>query len=312
MICSCFGNLIFRTHLFSILQISMAKAVNFLLLDGTINGPKIAQIGNWIGRATYSPMEKAAETLSRDEFDGPGVYILKGSPESSAYNEKVYIGESGELRPRLKSHLSKLSRRPFDSFVAVTSKDRTLNKATIKYLEHKLIEDAHQNKTSEVYNKINPKLPSISEADEYSMRSFLGEMKIILPLLGFEFMTPSVITPQPKVEIKDLYKLHDKVLKAFMYVEEGKFIVTKGSQMRSTESKSLGKGWAKLRAKIIREGIAIHSGNYYEFTQDVSFNSTSAASSVMLGRQSPGPRVWIHTQNGKTYGQLLELQSQNL
>ncbi|MEM6269968.1 MAG: GIY-YIG nuclease family protein [Bacteroidota bacterium] len=310
----------------------MAKEIEMLLLDGTPEGPKTALITSWVGRATYSPVERAGEILKRAEFDRPGVYILKSPPQRHAFTERVYIGQSGTLRDRLRTHLAKSSRRSFDAFVAFTSTDTLLNINSIKYLEHRLIKLAHDNKTSEVENKQDSKAPPMSEGKRYSMNDFLGNMQILLPLLGFEFTNPTVlltapnqesapspekepapdpVTPPSKKEESpiqqavDLYRIKSTRLKAFMYIKDGHIVVTKGSQMKYGVSKSIGANWIRLREKLMLEGLVVRDGKHYRFTEDVVFSSTSAASSTVLGRQTAGPRSWVHTENGRTYRELL-------
>lgn len=289
----------------------MAKSINLLLLHGNEYGPKTGVIGNWAGRAVYSPVEEAAEVLKREEFDNPGVYILKSDPQNSDFPDRVYIGESGALRSRLRSHISRLSKRPFNDFVAFTSSDSLLNKATVKYLEHKLVALAHDSKRSEVANKAASREPSISEADRYIMDGFLSEMKLILPVFGYHFLVPAVISiPETPIihEPKDLFKIIGKTCEAFMYVFEGKFVVTKGSQVNKNTSKSIAKGWLKKRQLLLSQGIMIDEGSHYVISQDAVFDSPSAASSVVLGRQTTGPQSWINMDSGQTYAEQIANQ----
>lgn len=298
----------------------MEKVIDLLLLEGTPEGPKWASIKNWPGRAIFSPVESAKRILKRDEFLRPGVYILKSPPQKKSYNERIYIGESDRLGKRIKSHISQISKKPFESFVAFTSTDSILDKATVKYLEHRLIKIAQQNKTSEISNRVSPKAPYISESNLYSMDAFLREMKILLPLMGFDFLSPTVLEKPMDVsgnlepstgiqsgisEIHHLYRIKDSHIEAFMYVSGGRFVVTKGSQMKKTESKSIGTGRIRHRRRMVEAKLVVEEKAYYRFVEDVNFKSTSAASSVLLGRQSAGPRMWIHTETGKTYGQRL-------
>jgi len=287
----------------------MATSLNMLLLDGTATGPKTAEIGNWPGKAVYSPVEGASKILDRAEFENPGVYVLKSDPQENIFSERVYVGESEFLRGRLKNHLANISKKPFHSFVAFTSTSSMLNKATVRYLEYRLIQIATDNKTSEVVNKVSPKRPRISEANQHTMEDYLGQMKLILPVLGFEFTQPStfeVNEPEVIVENRDLYRLKDPRLKTFLFPYEGQFVVCKGSQAKKPSAGGLSKGNLKTKEKMVAQGILIEKGEFYEFTEDATFSSTSAASSVCLGRSSAGPRYWIHTEKNKTYGELLQ------
>ncbi len=288
------------------------KSLKLLLLKGQDHGPKTGEISNWPGRAVYSPVEYAGEILKRKEFEKPGVYILKSDPKKVEYTERVYVGESGKLRDRLKDHLSKVASKPFSSFVAFYSTDSLLNKATVKYLEHRLINMAHESKTSEVANRAKSAEPFISEGDKYSMDFFLGEMRLLLPIMGFEFLNPGVVTPiaqEAPIQIKDLYRISGKLVEAFMYTWEGRFVVTKGSQVKKGVSASIGNRYVKKRNLLLAHGSMIDTGSTFILTEDVVFTSTSTASSVVLGRQTAGPREWKHTETGKTYAQTVQEQT---
>jgi hypothetical protein len=108
------------------------------------------------------------------------------------------------------------------------------------------------------------------------------------------------------------YQLKSKSLTAWMRETNDGFIVLKGSQCSKGTSQSISEGWIRLRKKIIENGILVERGESYEFADNAVFSSLSAASSVVLGRQSAGPLSWI-TQEGKTYRQIQseQLESTN-
>lgn len=65
-------------------------------------------------------------------------------------------------------------------------------------------------------------------------------------------------------------------------------------------SKSISKGWVRMRERLIKENILVEKDKKLIFSEDTSFNSTSAASSILLGRQSAGPNEWIDDK-GKSF-----------
>nr|WP_252735071.1 DUF4357 domain-containing protein [Amphritea atlantica] len=82
-------------------------------------------------------------------------------------------------------------------------------------------------------------------------------------------------------------------------VSEG-YLVRAGSQFALEETDSIAEGWKKLRAKLIDEGLVDSTAENGVFLEDVLFSSPSAASSTILGAQSPGPIRWID-ENGNTF-----------
>ena len=107
----------------------MGRKLTIYMLDGNATGPKTVEIGNWSGKAIFSPRGSLKGMLERAEFDNPGVYFLKSESETSDFDESIYIGEAEELRVRLKQHIAD---RDFESVVCFLSKDEMLTKAHIK------------------------------------------------------------------------------------------------------------------------------------------------------------------------------------
>lgn len=90
-----------------------------------------------------------------------------------------------------------------------------------------------------------------------------------------------------------------------MYIANEGFIVVKGSQAKKNLSKSCTITYRKLRKKLLDKEILKDSGDFYEFVEDTIFSSPSAASNMVLGRNSNGYTEWI-TENGITLKKLEE------
>ncbi len=170
----------------------MGKKLTVYMIDGTEYGPRLSEIGNWVGKAIYSPRSSVNNIIGRLEFNNPGIYCLKGDPTDEAFDEKIYIGEAENIRARLKQHLSDPS-KDFKEIIFFISKDELLTKTQIKYLESRLVQLAIDAKTAEIENANSPALPTLHEADISDMEYFLDQMKLILPVMGFSFLIPSTI-----------------------------------------------------------------------------------------------------------------------
>ena len=79
----------------------------------------------------------------------------------------------------------------------------------------------------------------------------------------------------------------------------------KGSEANKKTSKSIAKGWLRIRSKLIKEKVLVEKNNKLVFSEDTTFSSPSAASSVILGRQAPGPVSWLD-ETGLTYKAIQE------
>ena len=243
--------------------------------------------------------------LLRPVFESAGVYLLRNPSPSSKYADSVYIGEAEELRPRLKQQLAS---RDFESVMCCFSRDESLTKGHVKYLEARLISIARAANSSYVENMVSPKLPKLSEADISDMEHYIEQLRLILPTVGMLTLeAPAPHAPATGAAVPPLkrYKLKSKSIAATMTEATAGYIVEAGSFASLTTSATIAEGWLNIRDKLIEAGALRREGNLMIFTEDATFSSPSAASSVVLGRQSPGPIMWI-ADDGRTYKEIQE------
>lgn len=278
----------------------MGRKLTVYMLEGTPTGPKTVEIGNWSGKAFYAPRAFLKGLLNRAEFSAQGIYLLQSQSEDDQYDASVYIGEAEELAARLKQHIAD---RDFEAVVCFSSKDDSLTKAHIKYLEARLIQLAKEANTSRVENSNSPKGAKLSEADTSDMEYFIEQIKLILPVVGVHALVsaaPHSSAPLKRVAGQREFKIKSAALSATMVEVDGAFVVRAGSEASLSTSKSIAPGWLNIRKKLLEAEVLQQKGNRYVFTEDANFSSPSAASSVVLGRQAPGPISWVD-EAGKTY-----------
>ncbi|MCK5833419.1 GIY-YIG nuclease family protein [bacterium] len=289
----------------------MGKKLTVYMIDGTEYGPRLSEIGNWVGKAIYSPRSSLNKIINRPEFNNPGIYCLKGDPTDEAFAEKIYIGEAENIKSRLKQHLSDPN-KDFKEVIIFISKDELLTKTQIKFLESRLIQLAIDAKTAEIENGNSPSLPTLHEADISDMEYFLKQIKLMLPVMGFRFLISSTLKPElveqkeSGTKTKIIFEIKTKSFKANMFESDQGYIVTKGSEAKRSLSKSTTETYRNLRRKLIETKILIDKGDKLEFTEDAIFNSPSAASNMVLGRNSNGFTEWI-TEKGKSFKDIQDL-----
>ncbi|MDA3953709.1 MAG: GIY-YIG nuclease family protein [Bacteroidales bacterium] len=289
----------------------MGKKLTVYMIDGTEYGPRLSEIGNWVGKAIYSPRSALNKILTRSEFDNPGIYCLKGDPTDEAFGENIYIGEAENIKSRIKQHLSDPN-KDFKELIFFISKDELLTKAQIKYLESRLIQLAIEAKTAEIENGNSPNLPTLHEADISDMEYFLEQIKLMLPVMGFRFLIPSTVKPktiEDKVleqSVIEIFEIRTKSFKAKMYESDQGYIVIKGSEAKKSLSKSTTETYRNLRRKLLETSILIDKGDNLEFAEDAIFSSPSAASNMVLGRNSNGFTEWVN-EKGETFKEIQEI-----
>lgn len=100
-----------------------------------------AEIFNWTGHVLVTPRIRLAEALKRKEAGYTGVYILLGDSDESSL-VMAYIGESDDVASRIRNHDSK--RDWWTQAILITSTANSLNKAHVRYVESRLVEEARK------------------------------------------------------------------------------------------------------------------------------------------------------------------------
>ena len=287
----------------------MGKKLTVYMIDGTAYGPRFSEIGNWVGKAVYSSRAALNKIMNRSEFDNPGVYCLKDDPTDDAFDEKIYIGEAENIKARLKSHLGDQN-KDFKELIFFISKDELLTKTQIRYLESRLVQLAIHAKTAQIDNSNNPRLPTLHEADVSDMEYFLEQIKLILPVMGFNFLIPSTADLKATRDDEDTtenetYFIKSKSFRATMTETDQGYIVAKGSEAKKSLSNSCTQTYRNMRRKLIETNILVESGDKLIFSEDAVFNSISAAANMVLGRNSNGFLEWVN-KDGKTFKEIQE------
>ena len=288
----------------------MGKKLTVYMIDGTAYGPRLSEIGNWVGKAIYSPRASVNKIMNRPEFDNPGIYCLKGDPTDDAFDEKIYIGEAENIKSRLKQHLSDPN-KDFKELIFFVSKDELLTKTQIRYLESRLVQIALEAKTAQIDNGNSPSLPTLHEADISDMEYFLEQIKLILPVMGFKFLISSTVSSdnglesKTKDEVHETYYIKTRTFRATMTETDQGYIVAKGSEAKKTLSKSCTETYRNMRRKLVETKIMVENGDKLVFAEDAVFNSPSAASNMILGRNSNGFTEWVNKQ-GLTFKEVQE------
>jgi hypothetical protein len=288
----------------------MGKKLTVYMIDGTEYGPRLAEIGNWVGKAIFSPRASVNKIIGRQEFDNPGIYCLKGDPTDNAFDERIYIGEAENIKTRLKQHLSDPN-KDFKELIFFVSKDELLTKTQIRYLESRLVQLALDAKSAQVENGNSPSLPTLHEADISDMEYFLEQIKLILPVMGFKFLISSTATQSTKESAKsndsahETYIIKTRSFNATMIETDQGYIVLKGSEAKKGLSNSCTETYRNMRRKLLETKILVEENEKLIFAEDAVFNSPSAASNMILGRNSNGFTEWV-TKRGQTFKDIQE------
>ena len=251
---------------------------------------------NWTGVGFVFNRTVYRQCNNRAEFRKAGVYILVGPSEESSL-PTIYVGEGESVKERLDSHFS--GKDFWTWAVFFVSKDDSLNKGHVRYLESQLIELAKTAKQSKLDNEQQQRLPKLSEVDKANTENFLLDMLSIFPLLGLMNVFEKTEGMQKP---SNLLYLKPGEIEAIGYEDVRGFVVRKGSQL-TKEAASYAPRVATVRKDLREQGVIREGEEYNVFAQDYVFGSPSGAAMVILGRNTNGRTEWKNAE-GKTLKQL--------
>jgi len=288
------------------------RTIRLYLVDGSPTGTLTVEIINWTGRVLVSPRSQLAEVARRPEVKRTGIYCLVGRDPDNPNQDCVYLGESDNVLSRLALHEKDESKDFWTRTIIVTSKDENLTKSHVRFLESRLIQMANAAGRAKLTNGTNPPPPPLPEADVADMEYFLGQIQMILPVLGFSFLQPKPSFPHDTSAVgkpPPVFRLEAVGVKAEAREVDGEFVVLKGSTARRQGTPSWD-AYKSLRDDLIADGKMVDASDpdFLVFAEDVPFNSPSAAATVVRASNANGRQEWKEASTGKSYAQWQELQ----
>ncbi|MBO0950609.1 GIY-YIG nuclease family protein [Fibrella forsythiae] len=294
----------------------IGKSIKLYLVDGSPLGMLTAEIMNWTGHILMGPRTQLAELVQRPEMMRTGVYFLSGPDPAVAGKTLVYIGESDNVGKRLIQHNKDEKKDFWERACVVTSKDQNLTKAHVRYLESHLIALSQGAGYANIHNGTSPEYNYLPEADIADMEFFISQLRLVLPVLGLDFLKePSRILPLSQTDTHDskpktllrspvfVAKSNKHGLTAEAWETGPEFVVLAGSE---AQPKWIGKGdhtYKLLFERLISEGkVVIQPDNLKAIFQDnTPFSSPSAAAAIVFGRVSNGRTEWKVKGSNQTY-----------
>jgi hypothetical protein len=279
--------------------------IRVFLVDGKPQGLRVVDRAGWTGACLAFARADYAEARLRPEVQRTGVYVLVGPDESGQRRERIYIGEGDEVRARIDSH-----HREKDFWThgyVLTTKDDSLNKAHVRYLEARLLSIAVEADLAVRDNGTTPPPLPLGESEESDMEWYLQNALTLLPLVGvtlFEIIAPVARdTPSGMVVAASTagksYRLKTQLTDAVGRDDPRGFTVLENSLGR-LEEKVMSSGYRALRQQLRTEGVLVpHNTDQLRLIKPYTFDSPSSAASVMSGGSKNGRDEW-RDENGKS------------
>lgn len=271
------------------------KQIRLFLMDGSPSGMRYAELVNWTGQAFACPSGFFSKLKEWTETQRPGVYVLLGV---DAQGEDIaYVGESENVAQRLLTHVKNSTLEEIVEAFFFTSKDDNLTKGHITYLEKQLIARATSVNRYPLKNDVTPSDKVLSKPELATMQEFLDCLYLVAESLGYDvFVNKSKVSNAIHKAVFYSLDVGGTVVATGNPTEEG-FVVYAGSKAKSFDLDSLKGGYQTAKDDLKKSGVLVPDANpeFFVFTQDYLFKSSSAAASVIAGHQKGGPASWKRT-----------------
>ena len=239
------------------------QSLELFFIDGKPDGMLTAEVFNWTGHVLMTPRTQISDALKRKEARYTGVYLLFGENDEGPL---AYIGEGEDISYRIKNHDA--TKDWWATAILITTSGNNLNKAHVKYLEARLIEEARKVGKINLENGSTPSRPSLSEAAEANMETFLEYILMVLPALRIDSFLAN-IRPKAKVHTKLGYETSTPVFElrtpkhgtyGTAKLENGEFVVQAGSKARKNWIGPSTHNYRHLFEQVVSIGILVEEG----------------------------------------------------
>ena len=247
--------------------------------------------------------------------------LARPTPEIAARvkaRPPLYVTAGNSVAERIER--SAKDRDFWETAITVTTSDDDLSKGHAEYLEARLIQLATQAGRVVLDNGTQPEAERrrLPEADVANMEQFLSNLRIILPVIGLDMLKPqpkAVTQVSKPAEERTATEVHFEIrhksgVQATAVEEDGEFVVLEGSEALSGTGHVQHLGYGALKAKLIEDGVLVVAGvDRLRFTKPWPFSSPSAASAVILDRNSNGRLEWKVRGSAENYHEWQQAQA---
>lgn len=290
-------------------------SAKIFLLDGDPNGIRIAGIPMSAIEAIAFPRTHFASVRNRGrqcenfpDIERVGVYLLIGVDGSNLECLSAYIGESESVGRRLYQHISERGGRKdfWTDTIALFAGDNSLTKSHIRYAEQHLLKAADGVPRWDLKCDVPASQRKVPYTDLHYTDKFISETKILVGALGWDlFSGRGKQSPEEESASEEELVLSAKGkgndYEATMTVHGRNFVVHKGSKAwKRPPEPAMPSGYVELRRMLLEKKILREEGNFYVFSEDYAFTSSTAAGAIVKGSHVSGPLFW-KLPDGRTY-----------
>jgi len=275
---------------------STPKTIQIFLPHGDPRGIRVSEITTRIVQVIEVPRSLLSEFFKMPESNQVAVYFLFGESVDGE-EQKVYIGQTGDLRGRLAIH--NREKDFWERALVLISKTNSLTQTHALFLEWHCLQASRKAGRYADENGNNGSKPHTPTPMEADCLEIFETGQVLMASLGFPIFDPVIVTQESGVE-EEFFCRSSGAQGRGVYTSEG-FVVRKGSIGRRENVPSIiGTAGERLRARLLESGVMRPDGDAsLVFERDHLFRSPSMAALSLMGRSANG---WVEWKNkdGKT------------
>ena len=232
-------------------------------------------------KAFYFTKEQIKEIEKQDSSTNYAIYFLFDS--SDIDHKKVYIGQSINGIKRIFDHIS--TKDFWSSCILFVTDNNSFDKLTIDYMEYEFIKRFRQSDFALMNKDPRTNEPNISMFDKPNILAYSEQIEFLLRAEGIS-VDPVPATPQDET----YYYPKNRNYKSSIFVKDGQFILTKGSELRrpvrSSEQWKTGNFFTRYNQVIddyVEDGKVTEENGILRAQFNMSFTSPSRVAIFVSG-----------------------------
>ena len=278
------------------------KTIQIFLPGGDPRGIRIAEITTRIVQVIEVPRSLLQDFLAMPESNQVALYFLFGE-KGEVEDPKVYIGQTGDLRERLKAHNKDDKKDFWQRALVLISRTQSLTQTHALFLEWKCLQAARKAGRYADENSNSGSKPHTPAPLEADCLEIFETGSTLLATLGYTvFDAVGASSVSSTVEEVFYCKASESDGRG-LYTPEG-FVVLNGSIGRLKNVPSIiGTSDERFRKRLFESGVMRQEGDKVIFEKDHLFSSPSMAAIALMGRNANGWLEW-RDKNGNSLDKL--------
>lgn len=237
-------------------------------------------------RGFYFTRENIDEVTKQKFSKAQGIYFLFDNSESDS--KQVYVGQSINGVLRIYDHVKK---KDFWSkcMLFVTDNNR-FDKLSIDYMEQVFIQKFRKSSYTISNRDLREKEVAVNECDRLVMNTYIKQIEF---MLGTENVSTHEVTRSTVAGVKSYFPKFPGY-KAELFVQDGKFVLAKGSELRrpvediKERKDNMYEQYNKIIDQYIAEGKVEEKKGKIILLVNLEFDSPSRPGCLVYGRTANG------------------------